>query len=585
MAFVDAVAFSPDGRRFAFSASNPYGPVTEGTAPAGARSGRRTRRGGSASSRSRGRRPGSRSVPDGRRLAASGPKGAELRDVETGAEIRTWPAVGAISFSPDGESLASCRNQRVTFWDARSGRLDARVPLGQRTRRHTARMARSWRSAARDAVELRDAASGRELRRLPHGPGDPQQRQTAYFGEDGPELAFSPDGRWLAVATDPPRVWDATTGELRLQLSGHDGTVQGIAFSPDGREIATAGVDSTIRTLGRADRRRASRPARALLLGRLRRLPSRGMVPPLRQPPGRRGQAVGPDPTPGAIVAPRDRCRRPSISTRTAGGCGCSAPTAGSTGATRRVRRSRSGPGSNMTQAWLTPAILAEFSGDGRRLATVAERSQAHQALGRRGRPRAGDVPRAVPQLHVPGDQPGRRPRGRDGRPRPHAAGASRRHRLGFRDRPGPRLVPAVDRARRTTPTAAWPSMATGRGSPSTTTRMPRSTSPRRPPGPPTVVHQGPRRGRRPRAAQAADAGCGHRLQPDVQPRRHAARGRRTGTEPRLDLGRRDGPHAARDPVGRVQLPPRVQPRRPPTGGGQPIEGRSSATSRTGARS
>ena len=78
-----------------------------------------------------------------------------------------------------------------------------------------------------DAVELRDATNGRELRRLPHGPGDPQQRQTRFYGEEGPELAFSPDGRWLAVATDPPRVWDASTGELRHQLNGHDGSGAG----------------------------------------------------------------------------------------------------------------------------------------------------------------------------------------------------------------------------------------------------------------------------------------------------------------------------------------------------------------------
>ena len=223
-----------------------------------------------------------------------------------------------------------------------------------------------------DAVELRDVSSGRELRRLPHGPGDPSLRQTSYFGEEGPELAFSPDGRWLAVATDPPRVWDTSTGEQRLQLSGHDGTVQGIAFSPDGRLIATAGVDSTIRIWDAQTGSEQSvlrghyswaasvafHPEGWCLLSGSRqgaevklwdltrhpeRLSLRGNLPTAIhfEPDGRRLRMIGPE---GQLYR-RD-----------------------AEGATIEV-----GPRVDVTQAWITPAVLAEFSADGRRLATVAD--------------------------------------------------------------------------------------------------------------------------------------------------------------------------------------------------------------------
>ena len=96
-----------------------------------------------------------------------------------------------MTFSPDGERLATSAGRTVRVWNA---------------------------------------ATGQEILTLPSLEGFVTR------------IAFSPDGKRLAAASrdGSVKVWDAVTGETCLTLRGHTSAVPGLTYSPDGRRLVTA---------------------------------------------------------------------------------------------------------------------------------------------------------------------------------------------------------------------------------------------------------------------------------------------------------------------------------------------------------
>ncbi|KAL8284623.1 hypothetical protein RB600_009169 [Gaeumannomyces tritici] len=198
--------------------------------------------------------------PDGQKLAsASGDKPVKLWDAATGACEATLEghsgSVRSVAFSPDGQKLASASDDStVKLWDAATGACEATLEGHSGSVRSVAFSpdGQKLASASSDkTVKLWDAATGACEATL-EGHSDSVWSVT-----------FSPDGQKLASASDDKTVklWDAATGACEATLEGHSnwvssGTRRRARARRRSRGTATGSGQSPFRPTAKSSRRR-----------------------------------------------------------------------------------------------------------------------------------------------------------------------------------------------------------------------------------------------------------------------------------------------------------------------------------------
>jgi WD40 repeat protein len=194
--------------------------------------------------------------PDGRTLAAVTREGrATVWDVKS-RSLRRGPfyvegLVVGVSFSADGTMLATAGQQGVRLWDVETGAQLGTIGDGtppddvafSPTGPLVAFVVDEWAPVAgrRDTIahaELWDVAQRSRIARVEVNAGAPDRDEGLGY-----TLAFSPDGRVLAIGGDDPLVhlWDVRTGRLVRELEQDVGGVQALDFSSDGRILAISG--------------------------------------------------------------------------------------------------------------------------------------------------------------------------------------------------------------------------------------------------------------------------------------------------------------------------------------------------------
>ncbi len=185
---------------------------------------------------------------DGTRIASAGADGtARIWDTQTGEELLVMRGhnsdVLAVAFSPDGSRLVTAGlDNTIRVWDTATGEEITQLSgLTETVRRIVFSPDGRLLASASEigAVNVWDAAT---LEPLPYSP--------IVANEPLLTLAFSPDSRLIASAGESPvYIWDAATGEVKVNERLHSSAVLGLAFSPDGSTLYTvdvAGYEGTL---------------------------------------------------------------------------------------------------------------------------------------------------------------------------------------------------------------------------------------------------------------------------------------------------------------------------------------------------
>ena len=254
---------------------------------------------------------------DGKTLISAHNDRLLVRDFRSGTVIRRIPvdannygrAVGCLALSSDGRTIAAARGDNVVrlwniadgtplfvepkthrgevysvaistsarlvatgdqegtiqLWDARRGTHVRKIALGEKGWVHAIRFSPDGHTLGAVGRILqpfsRDSAG---ITRLWGVPGGALQKEFRVDAR-AVRLAFSADGRQVAIATDVDRhdrvqlpagatgemhvirVFDVASGRGGAELHGHQAQIAAMGFMPDGRTLVSAGMDMTFR--------------------------------------------------------------------------------------------------------------------------------------------------------------------------------------------------------------------------------------------------------------------------------------------------------------------------------------------------
>jgi WD40 repeat protein/DNA-binding SARP family transcriptional activator len=187
--------------------------------------------------------------PDSRLIGSAGDDGyLRIWDIQTGRLVHEFSDFGPVRdvvFSPDGKFVAGAwpYQDQVRVFRVADGGFVAALPV--RTVFGLAFSPDSTELAASPLLDQEAKVFDLTTRRV-------RVRLAGLHGARN--LAWSPDGRWIAAASsDGAFVYDARTGRPRSETHAHSGAVATVAWSPDSTRLATGGEDGTAKVFSFAN--------------------------------------------------------------------------------------------------------------------------------------------------------------------------------------------------------------------------------------------------------------------------------------------------------------------------------------------
>jgi WD40 repeat protein len=176
-------------------------------------------------------------APTGKAVATGSARGMRLYFLKDGKKVRSMDLPGkevsAVGFSPNGATLAALHgydpNERLRLWDVASGRERVTLPPGSAGRALAFSPDGKVLAVGRlnQPIRLWDVATGQELRAL----GGPAIAWSVAFSSDGTRL--------LAARNDGAVLFDVATGK-EIRRVGDKRTYYTATFAPNGKTLALA---------------------------------------------------------------------------------------------------------------------------------------------------------------------------------------------------------------------------------------------------------------------------------------------------------------------------------------------------------